>query len=53
MRSSTEESGLVPHDRSRRFGAFDNNLGVCVDRVDDDLKIVTHPFCVVDILNWS
>ena len=53
MHSSTEESGLVPHDHSRRFGAFDNNLGVCVDHTDDDLKIVTHPFCVVDILNRS
>ena len=32
--------GLVPRDCSKRFGAFDSSLGVCVGRVSEDLKKV-------------
>ena len=30
--------GLVPHNRSKRFGAFNSSLGVCIGHVSKDLK---------------
>ena len=32
--------GLVPHDSSRRFGAFDSSLGIGIYCTDEDLKLV-------------
>ena len=45
--------GLVLHDRSRRFGAFNSSLGVCIDHVAEHLKIGAHPCYMVDMLSLS
>ena len=41
------------HDHSRRFGAFDSSLGVCINRVAEHLKIGAHPCYMVDMLSSS